>query len=71
MQTYPLALAVLGVAIVAAAVLPMVLARVPMSMPIVYMAAGMLLFRSPSTSRRRNRLIEPTRAGRSGSASWS
>ena len=47
MQTYPLVLAVLGVAIVAAAVLPTVLARVPMSMPIVYMAAGMLLFSLP------------------------
>ena len=47
METYPLVLAVLGVAIVAAAVLPTLLARVPMSMPIVFVGAGMLLFLLP------------------------
>lgn len=46
-ETYPLVLAVLGVAIVAAAVLPTMLARVPVSMPIVYVGAGMLLFSLP------------------------
>jgi sodium/hydrogen antiporter len=46
-ETYPLVLAVLGVAIVAAAVLPTLLARVPISMPIVYVGAGMLLFLLP------------------------
>jgi NhaP-type Na+/H+ or K+/H+ antiporter len=40
-------LAVLGVAVVAAAVLPNLLARVPISMPIVFVAAGMLLFSLP------------------------
>lgn len=47
MDTYPLVLAVLGVAIVAAAVLPALLANVPISLPIVYVAAGMLLFSLP------------------------
>ena len=47
METYPLVLAVLGVAIVAAAVLPTMLARAPISMPIVYVGAGMLLFSLP------------------------
>lgn len=47
METYPLVLAVLGVAVVAAAVLPTMLARVPVSMPIVYVGAGMLLFALP------------------------
>ena len=47
MDALPLALAVLGVAIVAAAVLPAALARVPLSMPIVYVGAGMVLFSLP------------------------
>ncbi len=47
METRLLVLAVLGVAIVAAAVLPTLLARVPISMPIVYVGAGMLLFSLP------------------------
>ena len=47
METRPLVLAVLGVAIVAAAVLPTLLARIPISMPIVYVGAGMLLFSLP------------------------
>ena len=47
MDALPLALAVLGVAIVAAAVLPAVLARVPLSVPIVYVGAGMVLFSLP------------------------
>jgi NhaP-type Na+/H+ or K+/H+ antiporter len=42
-----LVLAVLGVAIVGAAVLPALLARVPLSMPIVYVVAGMVLFSLP------------------------
>jgi NhaP-type Na+/H+ or K+/H+ antiporter len=46
-ETYPLVLAVLGVAIVAAAVLPSLLARLPVSMPIVFVGAGMLLFSLP------------------------
>jgi NhaP-type Na+/H+ or K+/H+ antiporter len=46
-ETRPLVLAVLGVAIVAAAVLPTLLARIPISMPIVYVGAGMLLFSLP------------------------
>lgn len=47
MNAYPLLLAVLGVAILAAAVLPAVLARLPISLPIIYVAAGMLLFSMP------------------------
>ena len=47
MDTYPLVLAVLGVAIVAAAVLPALLANVPISLPIVYVVAGMVLFWLP------------------------
>lgn len=47
METRPLVLAVLGVAIVAAAVMPTLLARVPISMPIIYVGAGMLLFSLP------------------------
>jgi NhaP-type Na+/H+ or K+/H+ antiporter len=46
-ETRPLVLAVLGVAIVAAAVLPTLLVRIPISMPIVYVGAGMLLFSLP------------------------
>jgi len=48
MDTYPLVLAVLGVAIVAAAVLPTLLANLPISLPIVYVAAGMVLFSLPT-----------------------
>lgn len=47
METTPLVLAVLGVAIVAAAVLPTMLARAPISMPMVFVGAGMLLFSLP------------------------
>lgn len=47
METRLLVLAVLGVAIVAAAVLPTLLARAPISVPIVYVGAGMLLFSLP------------------------
>ncbi|MBA3604916.1 MAG: cation:proton antiporter [Acidimicrobiia bacterium] len=47
MDTYPLVLAVLGLAIVAAAVLPTLLANLPISLPIVYVGAGMLLFSLP------------------------
>ena len=47
METYPLVLTVLGVAIVAAAVLPTLLSRLPVSMPIVFVGAGMLLFSLP------------------------
>jgi NhaP-type Na+/H+ or K+/H+ antiporter len=46
-DTYPLLLAVLGAAIVAAAVLPKILARIPVSVPIVYVGVGMLLFSLP------------------------
>ena len=47
METRPLVLALLGVAIVAAAVMPILLARVPISMPIVFVGVGMLLFSLP------------------------
>lgn len=47
MDTYSLVLAVLGVAILASAVLPRVLRSVPMSLPILYVGAGMVLFSLP------------------------
>jgi len=47
MDTYPLVLSVLGTAILAAAVLPRILKRLPLSLPIVYVAAGMVLFSLP------------------------
>lgn len=47
MDTYPFMLSVLGVAVLAAAMLPTLLARAPMSLPIVYVAAGMVLFSLP------------------------
>ncbi|MGB0112793.1 MAG: cation:proton antiporter, partial [Ilumatobacteraceae bacterium] len=47
MEYYPLALAVLGVAVLGAAVLPSLLERAPISLPIVYVAAGMALFALP------------------------
>ena len=47
METRLVVLALLGVAIVAAAVMPTLLARVPISMPIVYVGVGMLLFSLP------------------------
>ncbi len=47
METYALVLAVLGVAVLGAAVLPSLLDRLPVSLPIVYVVAGMLLFSLP------------------------
>ncbi len=47
MDTYPLVLSVLGAAFIAAAVLPSILKRLPLSLPIVYVALGMLIFSLP------------------------
>jgi NhaP-type Na+/H+ or K+/H+ antiporter len=47
MDTYPLVLSIFGVAILSAAVLPRALKRLPLSLPIVYVAAGMVLFSLP------------------------
>ena len=47
MDTYPFVLSVLGAAFIAAAVLPRALRRLPLSLPIVYVAAGMVLFSLP------------------------
>jgi NhaP-type Na+/H+ or K+/H+ antiporter len=47
MDTYPLLLAVFGVAILMAAVLPEMIARLPLSLPIIYVVAGMVLFALP------------------------
>lgn len=47
MEAYPLTLAVIGLAVLGAAVLPWLLRRAPISLPIVYVAAGMLLFSLP------------------------
>ena len=47
MDTYPLLLAVLGVAILMAAVLPEIISRLPLSLPIIYVASGMVLFSLP------------------------
>lgn len=47
MDPYFLLLAVLGVAIVTAAVLPALVAQRPISLPIIYVAAGMILFSLP------------------------
>lgn len=47
MDSYPLILAVLGVAIMATAVLPRALKTIPISLPILYVAVGMVLFSLP------------------------
>lgn len=47
MDTYPLVLAILGTAVLASAALPRMVARLPLSLPIVYVAAGMVLFSLP------------------------
>ncbi len=47
MEPYPILLAVLGVAVLAAAVLPRVVGRLPISVPMVLVAVGMLVFALP------------------------
>jgi NhaP-type Na+/H+ or K+/H+ antiporter len=47
MDTYALVLAVLGVAVLGAAILPPLLERAPISLPIVYVVAGIVLFSLP------------------------
>ena len=47
METYPFVLAVLGTAIVASAVIPRLVDHLPLSLPIIYVASGMLLFSMP------------------------
>ena len=47
MDTYELLLAILGLAVLASAVLPRLVHRRPISVPIVYVATGMVLFALP------------------------
>jgi sodium/hydrogen antiporter len=47
MDPYVVLLVFVGVAIIAAAMLPRVLARAPLSLPIIYLAAGLVLFALP------------------------
>ncbi|MDW3212721.1 MAG: cation:proton antiporter [Ilumatobacteraceae bacterium] len=47
MGAYPLLLAVLGIAVLGAAVLPNAIARLPVSLPIVIVGIGMLIFSLP------------------------
>lgn len=47
MDAYPLLLAVLGIAVLGAAVLPRLIGRLPISMPIVIVGIGMLIFSLP------------------------
>ncbi len=47
MDTYPFVLAILGLAVVLAAVLPKIVENAPISTPMIYIAAGMALFSLP------------------------
>jgi len=47
MDAYPLLLAVLGIAVLGAAVLPRLIGRLPISVPIVIVGIGMLIFSLP------------------------
>ena len=47
MDSYPLLLAVLGLAVLGAAVLPRVIDRIPISLPMIVVAVGMLIFSLP------------------------
>jgi NhaP-type Na+/H+ or K+/H+ antiporter len=49
MDAYPLLLAVLGIAVIGAAVLPRLIDRLPISLPIVIVGLGMLMFSLPTS----------------------